>query len=59
MFESAMRRPYTSVRVVRLHFDRPFGFVAIDRPSGLVLMAGWVDDPAPYVEVEFRIPFDR
>jgi serine protease inhibitor len=34
--------PRHTVRVIRLTFDRPFGFVAIDRPSGLVLVAGWV-----------------
>ncbi|ANP49225.1 serpin family protein [Streptomyces griseochromogenes] len=34
--------------VVRATFDRPFGFLAVDRESRLVLMAGWVTDPAPY-----------
>ncbi|MFF7747990.1 serpin family protein [Streptomyces sp. NPDC007971] len=34
--------------VVRVAFDRPFGFLAVDRESRLVLMAGWVTDPAPY-----------
>lgn len=34
--------------VVRVTFDRPFGFLAVDRESRLVLMAGWVTDPAPY-----------
>jgi serine protease inhibitor len=37
-----------TVRVIQLMFDRPFGFIAIDRPSGLVLMAGWVDEPTPH-----------
>ncbi|MBL1109820.1 proteinase inhibitor I4 serpin [Streptomyces sp. 5-8] len=34
--------------VVRVAFDRPFGFLAADRDSRLVLMAGWVTEPAPY-----------
>ncbi|WP_225098598.1 serpin family protein [Streptomyces sp. CoH27] len=34
-------------RVVRAVFDRPFGFLAVDRESRLVLVAGWVADPAP------------
>ncbi|MEU3526957.1 serpin family protein [Streptomyces sp. NPDC038707] len=34
--------------VVRVVFDRPFGFLAADRASRLVLAAGWVTDPAPY-----------
>ncbi len=33
------------VRRVRVSFDRPFGFVAVHRPSSLVLTAGWVDRP--------------
>lgn len=34
--------------VVRVAFDRPFGFLATDRDSRLVLAAGWVTEPAPY-----------
>ncbi|MQY35015.1 hypothetical protein SRB17_29870 [Streptomyces sp. RB17] len=34
--------------VVRAVFDRPFGFLAVDRESRLVLVAGWVTDPAPH-----------
>ncbi|MBB5915797.1 hypothetical protein BJY24_004709 [Nocardia transvalensis] len=26
-------------------FDRPFGFLAVHRPTGLVIVAGWVADP--------------
>ncbi|MEU6771205.1 serpin family protein [Streptomyces sp. NPDC046759] len=33
--------------VVRAVFDRPFGFLAVERESRLVLAAGWVTDPAP------------
>ncbi|MFF4351691.1 serpin family protein [Streptomyces sp. NPDC001530] len=31
-------------------FDRPFGFLAVHRPTRLVLAAGWVTDPEPYRE---------
>ncbi|GAA2202395.1 hypothetical protein GCM10009787_61210 [Streptomyces bangladeshensis] len=34
--------------VVRVAFDRPFAFLAVDRDSRLVLAAGWVTEPAPY-----------
>ncbi|MFF8941206.1 serpin family protein [Streptomyces sp. NPDC014864] len=40
--------------VVRAVFDRPFGFLAVNRGTGLVLVAGWVTDPAPYPD---RSPF--
>jgi hypothetical protein len=36
------------VRLIELTFDRPFGFLAVDRSTGLVLFAGWVGDPEPY-----------
>ncbi len=49
--------PRYTTRVIRLAFDRPFGFVAIDRPSGLVLMAGWVDEPAPSESGRSPFPF--
>ncbi|WP_188191884.1 serpin family protein [Nonomuraea sp. SYSU D8015] len=39
-------RPYR-VRRVDVHFDRPFGFLAVERDSGLILTAGWVADPGP------------
>jgi hypothetical protein len=29
-------------------FDRPFGFLAVHRPTGLVLFAGWVVEPEPW-----------
>ncbi|TPQ21416.1 serpin family protein [Streptomyces sporangiiformans] len=37
-------------------FDRPFGFLALNRSSRLVLAAGWVTDPTPYREDEDRSP---
>lgn len=30
---------------VTVTFDRPFGFLAVHRPTGLVLVAGWVSAP--------------
>ncbi len=41
-----------TVRVVRVTFDRPFGFIAVDRASRLVLVAGWIENPVrhPYAE---------
>lgn len=42
------------VRRVHVTFDRPFGFAAIHRPTGLVLVAGWVDDPGAQAEGRSR-----
>jgi hypothetical protein len=42
--------PSNEVRCVSVRFDRPFGFAAVHRPTGLVLVAGWVADPEPYQE---------
>lgn len=39
--------PYTAKQLTAT-FDRPFGFVAVDRPTGLVLVCGWVDEPEDY-----------
>ncbi|MEV6837638.1 serpin family protein [Streptomyces sp. NPDC051133] len=41
-------QPRYETTVVQVDFDRPFGFLAVDRDSRLVLVAGWVTDPAPY-----------
>lgn len=35
-------------------FDRPFGFLAVHRASRLVLAAGWVTEPKPFREDEYR-----
>ncbi|MEV7600702.1 serpin family protein [Kitasatospora sp. NPDC089797] len=40
-----IRRPPHLQRIVEVGFDRPFGFLAVHRLSGLVLAAGWVTDP--------------
>ncbi|WP_433044727.1 serpin family protein [Dactylosporangium sp. CS-033363] len=34
-------------RLVSVTFDRPFGFLAVHRATGLVLVAGWVEEPEP------------
>jgi hypothetical protein len=39
--------PRPDLRHLEVTFDRPFGFVARQRSSGLVLVAGWVADPLP------------
>ncbi|QOC91803.1 serpin family protein [Micromonospora craniellae] len=42
----AMPRPATvRKRLVSLTIDRPFGFVAVHRPTGLVLVTGWITHP--------------
>ncbi|MBD0843350.1 serpin family protein [Streptomyces sp. TRM68416] len=41
------------VTTVEAAFDRPFAFLAVHRPSRLVLAAGWVTDPAPFPEAEW------
>lgn len=33
------------VKHVRVTFDRPFGFLAVHRPTGLAVVAGWVSSP--------------
>ncbi|WP_284581974.1 serpin family protein [Streptomyces sp. 2P-4] len=44
--------PYR-VRTVDVRFDRPFGFLAVQRSSRLVLAAGWVAEPLAYVAEEY------
>ncbi|YCK34153.1 serpin family protein [Actinomadura sp. ATCC 39365] len=36
------------VRHVDLDFSRPFGFLAVDRRSRLIMAAGWVAEPEPW-----------
>jgi len=35
-------------KVVSVDFTRPFGYVAVHRPTGLALVAGWVGEPKPF-----------
>jgi serine protease inhibitor len=37
--------PTRKLKQVRVEFDRPFGFFASHRTSGLILAAGWVAEP--------------
>jgi serine protease inhibitor len=40
--------PPRRVKQIRVELDRPFGFFASHRVSGLILAAGWVAEPEPY-----------
>jgi len=40
--------PPRRVKQIRVEFDRPFGFLAQHRTSGLILAAGWVAEPESY-----------
>ena len=42
---SAMPRERYEVTRVDVTFDRPFGFIAVHRPSRLAVVAGWVSSP--------------
>ncbi|MFC9894304.1 serpin family protein [Nocardia sp. NPDC127579] len=45
--------PGYTTRLVQATFDRPFGFLAVHRPTGLAIVAGWVaTPPAPPPEEE-------
>ncbi|PSL05451.1 serpin (serine protease inhibitor) [Haloactinopolyspora alba] len=50
----AVSAPSKRARGLAATYDRPFGFLAVHRTSGLVLFAGWVDDPAPWTPPEPR-----
>ena len=43
MRASAMSRP-GQTRVVSVRLDRPFGFAAVHRPTGVPVVAGWIAD---------------
>ncbi|ASW53146.1 serpin family protein [Plantactinospora sp. KBS50] len=44
----AIRQPSVEKELTTVCIDRPFGFLAVHRATGLVLVAGWVTDPDPY-----------
>ncbi|KXK58319.1 hypothetical protein AWW66_30455 [Micromonospora rosaria] len=46
-FGSAPPRATAPKEIVHLEITPPFGFLAVHRPTGLVLFAGWVTEPAP------------
>lgn len=41
---AALPRPRRVLEIAAT-FDRPFGFLAVHRPTGLVIVAGWVAEP--------------
>ncbi|MQY29046.1 serpin family protein [Nocardia aurantia] len=41
---AALFPPRRTVEIA-VAFDRPFGFLAVHRPTGLVVVAGWVEQP--------------
>ncbi|GAA0734798.1 hypothetical protein Drose_29125 [Dactylosporangium roseum] len=43
----AFRPPRARKLRLTVTFDRPFGYLAVHRPTGLVLVAGWITDPEP------------
>jgi serine protease inhibitor len=45
MTRAAFVEPNKPRKTVRVSFDRPFGFYATHRESGLILAAGWVTEP--------------
>lgn len=44
--------PPETKRIVQVDHDRPFGFLAVDRRSGLVVFAGWVHEVDPVAEFD-------
>jgi serine protease inhibitor len=42
---AAAFRPTRPAVEIAVTFDRPFGFLAVHRPTGLVIVAGWVASP--------------
>ena len=50
--------PRRKVKQVRVEFDRPFGFFATHRISGLTLAAGWVAEPEPAAPVRDDFDFE-
>ena len=48
--------PMGEARVLNVRFDRPFGFFARHRPSGLALLAGWIAEPQDWPDDRSTIP---
>ena len=46
--------PGPMAREYAVSFDRPFAYFAVDRPTGLVLMFGWVADAERFDRGQFR-----
>ncbi|MET8974624.1 serpin family protein [Streptomyces sp. NPDC004539] len=45
-----------TTKVVEARFDRPFGFLAVHRETGLVLVSGWVGRPVEWREQSVAAP---
>jgi hypothetical protein len=63
MASGVLSVPPGRVKQIRVTLDRPFGFFASHRGSGLILAAGWVAEPEPYQpapeELEFGARVDE
>ncbi|TDE01605.1 serpin family protein, partial [Jiangella asiatica] len=51
--------PVYNARGLAVTYDRPFGFLTVHRDSGLVLFAGWVEEPDAWSPPESRRPAAR
>ena len=48
--------PQQRARLVQVTYDRPFGFLAVHRATGLVLTAGWVTEPEAGADSPWGLP---
>ncbi|MET8182260.1 serpin family protein [Streptomyces sp. NPDC005336] len=48
--------PQQRARLISVTYERPFGFVAMHRASGLVLTAGWVTEPEAGSDSPWGLP---
>ena len=51
--------PQQKARLVKVAYDRPFGFLAVHRATGLVLTAGWVTEPEAGADSPWGVPGRR
>ncbi|QKV91746.1 hypothetical protein HUT19_08295 [Streptomyces sp. NA02950] len=47
--------PQQKAKLIGVSYDRPFGFLAVHRATGLVLAAGWVTEPEAGAESPFAL----
>jgi serine protease inhibitor len=48
--------PQQKAKLISVVYDRPFGFLAVHRASGLVLTAGWVSEPEAGADSPWGLP---
>ncbi|MEU0841904.1 serpin family protein [Streptomyces sp. NPDC005962] len=48
--------PQRTAKRISVRYDRPFGFLAVHRASGLVLTAGWVTEPEAGADNPWGLP---